>query len=136
MRQSLGSVITDEGSKPEMLSRTAQTTAALTMLKPVWTDRSIYLSSKILLTRFPVISIFLHTCEPWTLTAELKISIQAMEMMCYYKILRTSYKDYVSNEQAIRPHEDPLTIAKRRKLQWYGYVSRSSGLSKPSCKAQ
>ena len=31
----LGSVITDEGSKPEMLSRTAQTTAALTRLKPV-----------------------------------------------------------------------------------------------------
>ena len=31
----LGSVITDEGSKPEILSRTAQTTAALTTLKPV-----------------------------------------------------------------------------------------------------
>ena len=31
----LGSVITDEGSKPEILSRIAQTTAALTRLKPV-----------------------------------------------------------------------------------------------------
>ena len=30
-----GSVITDEGSKPEILSRIAQTTAALTRLKPV-----------------------------------------------------------------------------------------------------
>ena len=29
----LGSVITDEGSKPEILSRIAQTTAALTRLK-------------------------------------------------------------------------------------------------------
>ena len=37
----LGSVITDEGSKPEILSRIAKTTAALTRLKPVWTDRSI-----------------------------------------------------------------------------------------------
>ena len=36
----LGSVITDEGSKPEILSRIAQTTATLTMLKPVWNDRS------------------------------------------------------------------------------------------------
>ena len=43
----LGSVITDEGSKPEILSRIAQTTAALTRLKPVWTDRSISLSSKV-----------------------------------------------------------------------------------------
>ena len=41
----LGSVITDEGSKPKVLSRIAQTIAALTKLKPVWTDRSISLSS-------------------------------------------------------------------------------------------
>ena len=32
----LGSVLADEGSKPEILSRIAQTTAALTRLKPVW----------------------------------------------------------------------------------------------------
>ena len=31
----LGSVITDEGSKPEVFSRIAQTTAILTLLKPV-----------------------------------------------------------------------------------------------------
>ena len=43
----LGSVITDEGSKPEMLSRIKQTTAALTRVKPVQNNRSISLSSKI-----------------------------------------------------------------------------------------
>ena len=43
----LGSVITDEGSKPEILSRIAQTAAALTRLKPVWNDRSISHFSKI-----------------------------------------------------------------------------------------
>ena len=43
----LGSVITDDGSKPEILSRIAQPTAALTRLKPVWIDKSISLSSKI-----------------------------------------------------------------------------------------
>ena len=43
----LGSVITDEGCKPKTLSRIAQTTAALTGLKPVWNDGSISLSSKI-----------------------------------------------------------------------------------------
>ena len=40
----LGSVITDEGSKPKILSRTAQTTAPLTRLKPVWNERSISLT--------------------------------------------------------------------------------------------
>ena len=60
-----------------------------------------------------------------------------MEMRCYRKILRISYKDYVTNEevsakiqQAIEPQEDLLTIVKRRKLQWNGHVSSSSGLAK------
>ena len=43
----LGSVITNEGSNPEILSRIAHTTATLTRLKSVWKDRSISLSSKI-----------------------------------------------------------------------------------------
>ena len=78
-----------------------------------------------------VTSIFLYDCESWTLTATLQRRIQAMEMRCYCKILRTSYKDHVNKiQQAIGPHEDLLTIVKRRKLQWYGHVSRSSGLDK------
>ena len=133
----MGSVITDEASKPEIFSRIAQTTTALTRLKPVWNDKSISLSSKIRLMGSLVTSIFLCGCESWTLTAELQRRIQAMEMRCYRKILRFSYKDHVTNEEvrakiqrAIGPHEDLLTIVKRSKLQWYGHVSRSSGLAK------
>ena len=40
----LGLVITDEGSKPEILSRIAEAAAALTRLKPVWNDMSIVFS--------------------------------------------------------------------------------------------
>ena len=43
----INDVINDEGFKPEILSRIAQATAALTRLKPVWIDKSISLSSKI-----------------------------------------------------------------------------------------
>ena len=84
-----------------------------------------------------VTSIFLYACETWTLTAELQRRVQAIEMRCYRKILRISYKDHVTNEEArakiqeaIGPHEDLLTTVKRRKLQWHGHVSRSSGLAK------
>ena len=84
-----------------------------------------------------VTSIFLYAFELWTLTAELQRRTQAMEMRCYRKILHISYKDHVTNEevrskiqQASGPHEDDLTIVKGRKLQWYGYASRSSGLAK------
>ena len=73
----LGSFITDEGSKPEILSKIAQTTAALTQLRLVWNNRSITLSSKIHLMCFLVTSIFLYACESWTLTAEFQRRIQA-----------------------------------------------------------
>ena len=141
----LGSVITDEGSKPQMLSRIVQTTVTLTRLKPVWNDRSISLSSKIChmqklgwpSTALLVTSIFLYACESWTLTAELQRRIQAMEMRYYHMVLHILYKDHVTNkevcakiQQAVGPHEDLLTIIKRRKLQWYGHVSHSSGLAK------
>ena len=128
----LGSVITDDGSKPKILSRIAQT-----RLKPVWNDTSISLSSEIRLMRSLVTSIFLYACELWTLTAELQRRTQAIEMRCYRKILRISYKDHVTNkevcakiQQAVGPHEDLLTIIKRCKLQWYGHVFCSLGLAK------
>ena len=43
----LGSVITDEGSKPEVPSRIAQTTAALTRLKPVMTNITSSINTEI-----------------------------------------------------------------------------------------
>ena len=132
----LGSVITDEGSKPEILSRIAQTTAALTKLKPVWIDKSISPSFKIHLMRSLVTYIFLYACESWTLTAELQRRMQAMEIRCYRKILHISYKGDTTYEgvcskihQAVGPHED-LTTVKRRQLQLCGHVSRSSCLAK------
>ena len=58
-------------------------------------------------------------------------------MWCYCKVLHISYKNHVTKEeihakiqQAIGPNKDLLTIVKRRKLQWYGHVSHSSGLAK------
>ena len=47
-----------------------------------------------------VTPIFLYACESWTLTEELQRRIQAMEMRCYHKILRISYKDHAINEEA------------------------------------
>ena len=53
-------VVSDDGSKPEVLSRIAQATAALTKLKPIWRDDNISRGSKVKLMRSLVISIFLY----------------------------------------------------------------------------
>ena len=104
----LGAVVTDDGSKPEVLSRIAQATAALTKLKPIWRDNNISLGSKVKLMRSLVISIFLYACESWTLTAELEKRTQAFEMRCYRRLLNISYKDHVTNEEVRERSKQPL----------------------------
>ena len=133
----LGAIIADEGSKPDILPRITQATAALAKLKTIWNARNIALSSKIRLMRSLVMSIFLYACESWTLTADRERRIQAMEMRCLRKLLDITYRDHISNEevrnrtrQATGPHEDLLTTVKRRKMKCYGHITRSSGLAK------
>ena len=115
----LGAVVSDDGSKPEILSRIAQATAALTKLKPIWRDNNISLGSKVKLMRSLVISIFLYACESWTLTAELEKRTQAFEMRYYRRLQNISYKDHVTNEEvrrkiqaAIGEYNELLTLVK------------------------
>ena len=131
----LGAIIFNEGSKPEILSRTAQTTTALSRLKIIWRDKNISLASKVKLMQTVILSIFLYACESWTLTAERRN--QALEMRCYRRLLDISYKDHLMNEEvrnriqnANGVHDDLLTMVKKLKLRWYGHTSRSSGMAK------
>ena len=62
---------------------------------------------------------------------------QAFEMSCCWRLLNISYKDYATNEEAHRKiqmaigkYNELLTLVKKRKLRWFGHVSRSNGLAK------
>ena len=48
----LGSIITEEGSRVDILSRAAQTMAAMSKLRRIWRDKNICLKIKIRLLRF------------------------------------------------------------------------------------
>ena len=95
----LGAIICNEGSKSEILSRMAQTTAALSRLKITWRDTNISLASKVKLKRKLTLSTFLYVCESWTSTANLERRIQELEMRCYRRLLNISYKVHVTNEE-------------------------------------
>ena len=60
----LSAVVTDQGSKPEVLSRIAQTTAALARLKTIWSDKQISVSSKTRQMRSLVISVLWYASKP------------------------------------------------------------------------
>ena len=84
-----------------------------------------------------VLSIFLYACESWTLTADIHRRIQSMEMRCFRRLLNINYIDHITNEEVKRrirleigQYEELLSTVKKRKLKWYGHVTRASGLSK------
>ena len=85
-----------EGSQPALISRTPQTTAAPTTLTPTWKDSNIALGSTNRLMRALVMSVFMSSCETWTLTAELERRAHAKGMRCYREILRMN-TDHVTN---------------------------------------
>ena len=100
-------------------------------------DNNISMQYKIILLCALILFIFLYACKTWTLTAELQRKIQALEMRCYRTILGISYLDHLTNDQVcstlqqhIGPHDDLLTTVKKRKLRWYGHMTRSNGLVK------
>ena len=45
------------------------------------------------------------------------------------KVIEVSFKTYATNKEAKQSFEF-LTLVKKRKLRWFGHISRSSGLAK------
>ena len=70
-------------------------------------------------------------------TPELEKRIQAFEMRCNWRLLKIWYKDHVVNKEVQRKiqasteaYDEFLTVVSKRKLRWFGHVSRSSSLAK------
>ena len=117
----LGSVITD---KPEILSKIAQTTAALTRLKPIWIDKSISLSSKIRLMPSLVTSIFLYACNhgPSQQSSQeefkpLKWGATAKYYTSHIKTMLPTRKSVPRSSRQFDHTKTSWRIVKRRKLQ-------------------
>ena len=60
-----------------------------------------------------------------------------MKMRCFRRLLNIIYIDHITNEEVKRriileigQYEELLSTVKKRKLKWYGHVTRASGLSK------
>ena len=133
----LGALVTDNGSRKEILSRMAKAQSALSKLKIIWRDKNISVKSKIRLMRSLVISIFLYACESWTLDSYLQQRIASFEMRCLRQLLGIDYKQHVTNEcvrnivtSEIGKHQELLEIVKSRKLKWFCHTTHGGGLAK------
>ena len=134
----LGALINSEGtSAKEIKTRLAIALASMAKLTNIWKSRDIKMSTKIKLYRSLVTSIATYGCESWTLTEDTQRRIQAFEMKCFRKILNISYKEHKTNEYVwneVISHvgkQEPLhTTIRKRKMKWFGHVTRHNSLSK------
>ena len=133
----LGATLQKDGTcSAEIRIRIATATAAMTKLCRVWKS-NISLPTKFRLYRSLVLSTLLYGCESWTLTADSERRIQAFENKCQRRLLRVTWVEHKTNEyihskikNAVGPFDPLLTVVKRRKLAWFGHVTRRNNLSK------
>ncbi|GFR77564.1 endonuclease-reverse transcriptase [Elysia marginata] len=133
----LGATLHEDGSSNvEFRTRIALATAAFAKLGKIWKS-SISFKAKHKLFRSLLSSILTYGCETRTLLADTERRIQAFENKYLRKLLPISYKDHVTNESVrelvvayVGPQEPLLATVKRRKLAWFGHVTRHDSLSK------
>ena len=54
----------------------------------------------------------------------------ALRLRCFRKLLGIPYRDHITNEEVKARIGRPPDFCERRKLKWYGHVTRSSRLAK------
>ena len=84
-----------------------------------------------------VVSILLYGCESWTMTAETIKRVQTFEFKCFRRLLNIPWQAHMTNELVLTqitslagPQEPLLATVKRRKLSWFGHVTRHNSLPK------
>ena len=118
-------------------TRIGTATSAMTKLDKIWKSKDISFKSKVKLYKSLVLSILLYGCECWTLTAETTKRIQTFETKCYRRILGISWAERKTNNFVLEqvtvlsgPQEPLLSIIKRRKLVYFGHVTRHDSIPK------
>ena len=114
----------------EVRIRIASAVAAMARLNRIWMCNKI--SFETLVT-----SILLYGCETWTLLDDSGKRIHAFETKCRRKLLCISYLQHKTNDWirskinfVVGSQEPLLATGTRRKLAWFGHVTRHDSLSR------
>ena len=130
----LGAVVSDHGSKSEILSRIVQATAALTKLKPIWRGNNISLGSKVKL--MTVLSWHSHSSvclwnvdlDNWVREKKVGLWDEMLPNAFEYFLQGPCYQWGGSQKDPRSQYEKHLTVVMKQTLRWFGQVWRASSL--------
>ena len=106
-------------------------------LKTLWKSKDITVKTKIRLYKSLVTSVLVYGCESWTLLADEEKRLHAFDMKSLRKLLNIPCHAYKTNEYVMGlandlagPIEPVIITIKKRKLKWFGHVTRHQSLAK------
>lgn len=116
-------------SQGEVRSRIEQARAAFRRMNKVLCSRDLKLSLRIRLLRCYVFSVLLYGVEAWTVNKSDLKRLEAFEMWCYRRILRTSWVEKIPNStilERLSKTTEIVNCIKKRKLEYFGHIMRGS----------
>ena len=117
----LGSIVSKSGGTDEdVRARIAKARHAFVILKPVWRNVNLHLSTKLRLFNTNVKSVLLYGAETWRNTKSIDHKLQVFINTCLRQILRIRWPERISNQELWqRTRQEPITITiKNRKWRW------------------
>jgi len=125
----LGSWITDDARcEEDIRARVGMAKAAFWQNKEVMRG-NIRLSRKLKILNSYVFSIVSYGCESWTWNKKMRQKVDVLELWCYRRLLKISYRDRITNKEVLRRMHTELHFRKdmmRRKMKYAGHVLRGS----------
>ena len=108
-------------------------------LKNIWIDKDLSFNLKLKIMKVLVWTTVTYGAEGWTLKSEEKKKIQAAEMWFHRRLLNVTYKDRKTNVsvlQDLNTERQLFCQVVKRKLTYFGHVSRKSNLNLTKCLIQ
>ena len=126
----LGSKITaDNDCSHEIKRRLLLGRKAMTNLDSILKSRDIALLTKICIVKAMVFPVVMYGCESWTIKRAEHRRIDAFELWCWWRLLRVPWTARRSDQsilKEINPEYSSEGLMLKQKLQYFGYLMRSS----------
>jgi len=100
---------------------------AITNLDNIFKSRDVTLTTKVLLVKALVFSVFMYGCESWTIKKAEYPRLDAFELWCWRRVSRVSWAARRSNKpilKEISPEYSLEGLILKLKLQYFGHLMR------------
>ena len=132
----LGSLMTDDGKCiNDIKKRVGLASTVIGQLYKIWKGKEITIKTKVMVYQVLVMPALLYGAECWTMRKEDERRLLTMEMSCLRRMLGVTRLDRINNEEIRKRVNLPETVVeviRRRRLTWFGHVSRMSGDRPPT----